>query len=93
MLLKLYTHIAEKDIYITKDPCSHLKVISLHQKKEARNKETDNYSILSETLYKSVKVLYKCIIYHSMSYCFNGNDFKSIELGLLPPRKGLNYLV
>lgn len=42
-----HTHIAEKDINITKDQCSHLKVISLHQEQGARNKaKPGNYYIL-----------------------------------------------
>lgn len=60
MLLILHTHIAEKDIYVTRYQFSHLKVISLHQKKEAKNKEkTNNYYILLQALYKNVMVLYK----------------------------------
>lgn len=60
MLLKLLTVIAEKGIYVTKEQCSHLKVISLHQKKEARNKaKTINCYILLETPYKNVRVFYK----------------------------------
>lgn len=59
MLLKLHTYIAEEDINVTKDHCSHLKVTSLHQKKDPRNKvKPNNYYISLETLYKNVKVLY-----------------------------------
>lgn len=55
MLLKLHTFIAEKDVNITKDWCSHLKVISLHQEQEGRNKsKLNHYYILSETLYKDI---------------------------------------